>query len=425
VISTTARIPAALASILIAVSKIRRMDPGWGAEGTLIDRKRARRYGPPGPADSAGGHSRGPVGRSQVVRQRILIPPFGGSNPPAPASNFKLLWITGFVRLDAGYHRGITEDQEIALQKIDTMGLPDPRWMSLLEALRHIESVLNVSSISANVSSVSAQVALKKKIGRDELPVKWADARGPRDIPGIQKLALSQLVLSTPGLAPDGMSLRPLLVLRSAVLAAWPLGRNETDLVHESSQVGACQAAQWMSLVEATDHIRIEEDCDSIEALRQLKKEIGDGMVPVQWEDSQEPKDCPDPQHMQRSEWLLFGTGFAPDNHDEYRPLLVERSAVQRLWPLSSNPTKGSAPTGSTSTTQPKKSPRRKVDDDQILSAARDIYRKRENDPPNMDESERLIRQRLGGGKREDIRKILKQEEFAHLRRASGNQPKG
>src|ERR1700730_16725487 len=26
------------------------------------------------------------MGRSQVVRQRILIPPFGGSSPPAPAS---------------------------------------------------------------------------------------------------------------------------------------------------------------------------------------------------------------------------------------------------------------------------------------------------------------------------------------------------
>jgi hypothetical protein len=28
----------------------------------------------------------GALGRSQVVRQRILIPPFGGSSPPAPAT---------------------------------------------------------------------------------------------------------------------------------------------------------------------------------------------------------------------------------------------------------------------------------------------------------------------------------------------------
>src|SRR5437868_6898094 len=34
------------------------------------------------------------MGRSQVVRQRILIPPFGGSSPPAPASNLYLKTVT-------------------------------------------------------------------------------------------------------------------------------------------------------------------------------------------------------------------------------------------------------------------------------------------------------------------------------------------
>jgi hypothetical protein len=31
------------------------------------------------------------LGRSQAVRQRILIPPFGGSIPPAPASFRRIL----------------------------------------------------------------------------------------------------------------------------------------------------------------------------------------------------------------------------------------------------------------------------------------------------------------------------------------------
>ena len=88
-------------------------------------------------------------------------------------------------------------------------------WMPLLEALDHIQSV-------ENSESVVAQVRIKLRIGCQVIPVKWADADGPNDKPNVRKLQRSQLVLSGSGLAPSGLSLRPLLVLRSAVQATWP-----------------------------------------------------------------------------------------------------------------------------------------------------------------------------------------------------------
>jgi hypothetical protein len=207
------------------------------------------------------------------------------------------------------------------------------RWMTLIEALAHIQSV-------EKCVSVAAQVYLKHEIGLGLIPVKWADSEGPSDKPDVSQLQRSQLVLSGMGLAPSGLTLRALLVLRSAVHATWPRTTSGGAAPREANSNARSDSArgeakekyeQWMSLVEAIEHIRISQHCNSVEALRQLKREMRDGMVRAQWEDSEGPKDRPDSEYLQASQLLLIGSGFAPDSvQGIYRPLVVERSAAIR-----------------------------------------------------------------------------------------------
>ena len=305
------------------------------------------------------------------------------------------------------------------------------RWMTLLEALEHIQSL-------EKCDFVAAQVHLKHGIGHRVIPVKWADLEGPDDKPDVSNLRLSQLVLSDPGLAPSGPSLRPLLVFRPAVHATWARTTSEVGEVaaspEEVNSNGARDLAQrkaeekyeqWMSLVEAIDHIRMSQRCDSIEALHQLKREMHDGMVRIQSEDSVEPKDRPDPEYLQTSQLLLIGTGFAPDNVERiYRSLLVERSAVQELWPLSNQRGKDSRRTDSQPSDQQHQLSRPSASKAQIRNGLREIYDDPRNNYPNVNDAWDLLKAKLPSARKKLVMVILDEPEFSNQRRSPGNQPK-
>jgi hypothetical protein len=302
--------------------------------------------------------------------------------------------------------------------------------MTLLEALEHIHSV-------EKCDPVAAQEHLKQGIGDRMIPVKWADLKGPNDKPDVTELRHSQLALSGPGLAPGERRLRPLLVLRPAVHAMWPQTATKAASPPETNSNARSDLAprnfekkyqQWMSLVEAIEHIRMSQHCDSVEALRQLKREINGGMVWAQWGDSEGRKDCPDPQHVQASQLLLIGTGFAPDNDDEdYRPLLVERSAVQKLWPLANYLRKDYQRRDSHSADQQHQLSASKT---QIRKGLRGIYAAPENDRPNQEKARVLLRAVLPNARKKMVYEILREPEFAKQRRLRGqrrlhgNQPK-
>ncbi len=128
-----------------------------------------------------------------------------------------------------------------------------------------------------------------------------------------------------------------MLVRRSAVLDTW---QNRKRKAEPSEEVESAKRwapssksendTQWMTLVDAEEHIEILQKCNSFEALQELKEEIGDGIVAVKW--ANDPTDNPDVTILKTSEFILTGPGFAPDGK-EYRPLLANRADVQRLWP--------------------------------------------------------------------------------------------
>ena len=221
------------------------------------------------------------------------------------------------------------------------------QWMTLVEAIERIR-------LMEGCSYAQAQVQLKIGISRGIIPAKWADQKDVLDTAvDLGYLRRSRLILSGHGLALDEhilvngweSSYRRLLVLRSA-LDAWPPKSSESTTPSERTPPSKWNLARrakveqermrWMTLVEGIEHIQVGMGYEWQEALRQLKNEIGEGSVRVKWADQDEPSDRPDPEYLKTSQFFPVGFGLAPDNVNEtYRTLLVERAAVQKLWPLS------------------------------------------------------------------------------------------
>jgi hypothetical protein len=60
-------------------------------------------------------------------------------------------------------------------------------------------------------------------------------------------------------------------------------------LILQLSSSAKSGPARWMNLVEALAHIQLIEKCNSLSAQVQLKRNIGNGVIPVKWADSHGP----------------------------------------------------------------------------------------------------------------------------------------
>lgn len=224
------------------------------------------------------------------------------------------------------------------------------RWLTLNAALEHIRTVQNCTPIEV-------QRQLKVHIADGTIPVKWADSEGANDIPKPKYLQGTKLKVnlegssfvasdSKPGSAHDEFleTYRPLLVWRDAVFTIWPDGtrtdKQKLQKTLESQKPVAARTEneneqmEWITLVDAEEHIEVLQKCDSVEALRQLKEEIGDGIVAVKWAD--ESTDKPDVTILKTLRFILRGAGIVRYDN-EYRPLLILRADILRLWPDPSN----------------------------------------------------------------------------------------
>ena len=136
-------------------------------------------------------------------------------------------------------------------------------WITLNEALRAIQR-------GHHCSSVAAQMMLKAAMGHGLVRVRWLDSKSRGDLPAVDKLRRSQLVLIEPGFAPSPYraKLRQLLISRAGFESTF-MGISSTELTHRlrmqeiSEEESREDAAgdKWIDLVEAVEHVRLSVKC--------------------------------------------------------------------------------------------------------------------------------------------------------------------
>jgi len=206
------------------------------------------------------------------------------------------------------------------------------------------------------------------------------------------------------------------------------------------------EANEWMLLVQVVAHVEAADGCDAPTALRQILAALQDEEIPIKW-----AANLPRSGHQPLLWDLLFDLDDPPtgrlywstvtvlpladyavldspiqvyDEEGELPPtnpsrglrhLLLRKEPVLRLWPNTEG--NGSSAENTKSVSHASK--------DAIRIEAKKIYQN--YDPkPNIADAEKLIREALPTARRQSIRSVLSEPQFASLRRPAGNsKPKG
>jgi hypothetical protein len=114
---------------------------------------------------------------------------------------------------------------------------------------------------------------------------------------------------------------------------------------------------------------------------------------------------------------------LAPDPDEEsYRPLLILRSDILRLWSVSGREQEGLPVDRQHARQAQSETKPRPASEALIRKTLKDIYSDPKFDRPNVVKAYQIVKKRLPNAGKAAVMKILKEPAFAGQRRSPGNQ---